>query len=317
MIVLTDSPSNASGEFTVNATVDIQVGINQPPQISDISLEISSGQVFPFTENIFLEVYTDPDNFPEETGFSAILITSLPANGQLTFNGDTINEDQLGTGFLIVREDIPNLSYQNLSNDIDADQFSWNAIDGGKLAQEEATIFFAVKLLSITLATDVEEVCLGESATLTTTIDGGTAPFTYLWSCDQANCGISDNTESILVNPTETANYQVIVTDANGIKVTASVPVNVVDCSLVIPTGFTPNGDNINDTWELQNINTFEQRLVEVYNRHGHRIFSSDTYSSAWDGTYNGDRLPSGTYYYRIELDAGSQSYQGKVTILQ
>ncbi|WKN43607.1 PKD domain-containing protein [Tunicatimonas pelagia] len=318
VIALTDSPSNLSGSFTVNGTINIRVGVNQPPQVSNISLEINSGQSFPFTESIFLEAYTDVDDFPGEGGFTTIRITALPESGQLVFNNEVITEEQVvGEGLLITRADIPQLSYQISSNEVASDQFVWNATDGSKFAQEAATVSFTIKLLSVTLSTEAEEVCLGESVTLTAVADGGTAPFTYQWNCDQTNCGLGDATESAVVNPVETANYQVTITDANGIQASATVPVNVVDCSLVIPTGFTPNGDNINDTWELQNINTFEEKLVEVYDRHGHQVFFSDTYNAAWDGTYNGEKLPSGTYYYRIELEAGSQSHQGKVTILQ
>ena len=317
-ISLSDAPSNESGSFITQATVDIQIGINQPPQVSDIALEVNSGQVVNFTEGTFSDAYTDPDSSPEEDGLTAIIVTSLPENGQLIYNGEVVTEEQITEeGLLISREDIPNLSYQILSNEVEADSFTWSATDGDKAAEENANVSIAIKLLSLSLATENDEICLGESTTLTVTAEGGTAPLSYQWSCDQANCGISDNSESILVNPDQMATYQVVVTDANGIQVQAAVPVNVVDCNVVIPTGFTPNGDNINDTWELQNINTFEERLVEVYNRYGHRVFFSDTYSSAWDGTYNGDVLPPGTYYYRIELDAGSQSYQGQVTILK
>ncbi|MEM8965621.1 MAG: gliding motility-associated C-terminal domain-containing protein, partial [Bacteroidota bacterium] len=318
VIALTDSPANPEGSFSTEATIDIRIGINQSPQLSEITIEVNSGQSFVFAESTFLDAYTDPDNFPTVDGFSGILISSLPESGQLSLNGEVLTEEQLGAeGLLVSPEEISMLSYQITSNEVTSDQFSWNATDGGKFADEDALVVFTIQLLSVSLETDAEEVCLDDSATLNATITGGTAPFTYDWGCDQTNCNISGATETVTANPDASTNYELVVTDANGIQASTTVLVNAIDCQLVIPSGFTPNGDNINDTWELQNINTFEQKLVEVYDRYGHRVFFSDNYNSAWDGSYEGDQLPVGTYYYRIELDEGSQSYKGKVTILQ
>ncbi|MEM9831466.1 MAG: PKD domain-containing protein [Bacteroidota bacterium] len=317
-ITLTDAPSNSTGSISAEATVNIRIGTNEAPQLSDVSIDISSGQVFAFAESTFLEAYTDPDNFPTADGFSGILITSLPENGELLLNGEVLTVERLGEeGILLSPADIAGLSYRMTSNEATSDQFGWNATDGGKFADEGALVQITIQLLSISLETDIGEVCQGEPATLTATVAGGTAPFNYGWSCDQATCNISGNTETVTVNPEIITNYQLVVTDANGIQASTAILVNVINCQLVIPSGFTPNGDNVNDTWELQNINTFEQKLVEVYDRYGHRVFFSDNYNQAWDGSYRGDLLPTGTYYYRIELEEGSQSYQGKVTILQ
>ncbi|MEM6842060.1 MAG: PKD domain-containing protein [Bacteroidota bacterium] len=317
-INLTDAPSNSTGSLSAEATVNIRIGTNEAPQLSDVSIDISSGQVFAFAESTFLEAYTDPDNFPTADGFSGILITSLPENGELLLNGEVLTVERIGEeGILLSPANIAGLSYRMTSNEATSDQFGWNATDGGKFADEGALVQITIQLLSISLETDIGEVCQGEPATLTATVAGGTAPFNYGWSCDQATCNISGNTETVTVNPEIITNYQLVVTDANGIQASTAILVNVINCQLVIPSGFTPNGDNVNDTWELQNINTFEQKLVEVYDRYGHRVFFSDNYNQAWDGSYRGDLLPTGTYYYRIELEEGSQSYQGKVTILQ
>ncbi|WCT12214.1 gliding motility-associated C-terminal domain-containing protein [Mucilaginibacter jinjuensis] len=71
---------------------------------------------------------------------------------------------------------------------------------------------------------------------------------------------------------------------------------------LTIPNTFTPNGDGINDKWEIKNLITYPNALLSVYNRNGQQVFQNKGGSTAWDGTYNGSPLPVGTYYYIIDL---------------
>ncbi|WCT12215.1 gliding motility-associated C-terminal domain-containing protein [Mucilaginibacter jinjuensis] len=85
---------------------------------------------------------------------------------------------------------------------------------------------------------------------------------------------------------------------------TSSVFVRVYQL-LGIPNTFTPNGDGVNDKWEIKNISTYPNALVSIYNRNGQQVFQSRGYATAWDGTYNGSPLPTGTYYYVIDLQDG------------
>ena len=75
----------------------------------------------------------------------------------------------------------------------------------------------------------------------------------------------------------------------------------------------TPNGDGINDTWEVNNIQSFPGTIVKVYNRWGNEVFSSNNYNNDWAGTGpGGDTLPSGSYYYQIdEGGTGTTIIQG------
>ena len=87
-----------------------------------------------------------------------------------------------------------------------------------------------------------------------------------------------------------------------------------------IPTAFTPNGDNANDTWHLQvsNQDAMDQAVVKVYNKRGLLLYESDGFEQDWDGTFNGELLPVDTYYYTIvvKLPYVRQTYNGVVTIL-
>lgn len=64
----------------------------------------------------------------------------------------------------------------------------------------------------------------------------------------------------------------------------------------------TPNGDGVNDTWTIININRFPGTVVRVYNRWGNEVFTTNSYSNDWAGTNkNGKTLPAGSYYYQLD----------------
>jgi gliding motility-associated-like protein len=76
--------------------------------------------------------------------------------------------------------------------------------------------------------------------------------------------------------------------------------------SLLIPNAFSPNGDGINDKYEIEGIENFNARLI-IFNPWGDMVFSMDSYDNSWDGSYNksslkaklnNEKLPSGTYFY-------------------
>jgi gliding motility-associated-like protein len=86
---------------------------------------------------------------------------------------------------------------------------------------------------------------------------------------------------------------------------------------LDIPSGFTPNGDFENDTWNILNIEWYPDCVIEVFSQNGNRVFRSIGYDFEWDGTFNGQPLPAGVYYYTIDLKRYSARYNGSVTILR
>ena len=94
-------------------------------------------------------------------------------------------------------------------------------------------------------------------------------------------------------------------------------------CDLIevnVSQAITPNGDGINDTWIIYNIENHPNNIVKIYNRWGNEIFSKKGYQNDWDGTYKGNSskvLPgSSSYYYFIDLDGdGSVEQKGLIYI--
>lgn len=94
---------------------------------------------------------------------------------------------------------------------------------------------------------------------------------------------------------------------------TLTVSPSIVD----IPNGFTPNNDGINDTWNIQYLDTYPNCSVDIFNRYGTKVYASIGYPAPWNGRYKGANLPAGTYYYIINLHNGSPVLSGSVTILR
>ncbi|MFM7104980.1 MAG: gliding motility-associated C-terminal domain-containing protein, partial [Flavobacteriales bacterium] len=69
-------------------------------------------------------------------------------------------------------------------------------------------------------------------------------------------------------------------------------------------SAFSPNHDGVNETWKIKKIEVFPNCQVEVFDRWGQNIFKSIGYEKPWDGTNNGKPLPTGAYYYVIELNS-------------
>ncbi len=78
---------------------------------------------------------------------------------------------------------------------------------------------------------------------------------------------------------------------------------------------FTPNGDGMNDGWVIPGIDNYPNNTVKVYNRWGHVVYETKSYSNNWEGFYkdNREKLPSGSYLYVIDLGDGSAPIQGWV----
>ena len=86
-----------------------------------------------------------------------------------------------------------------------------------------------------------------------------------------------------------------------------------------ISEAITPNGDGINDTWMIYNIENHPKNVIYVYNRWGDLVFNARGYRNEWDGHYKNraQSLPDGgSYYYQIDLDGnGSIDYDGWIYI--
>ncbi|WP_107829102.1 gliding motility-associated C-terminal domain-containing protein [Mucilaginibacter yixingensis] len=87
--------------------------------------------------------------------------------------------------------------------------------------------------------------------------------------------------------------------------------------ALTIANAFTPNGDGVNDTWAIKGAEAYPNGTVQVFTRGGDKIFESKGYAHPFDGSYNGQPLPSGTYYYIINFNTSCGLLSGSLTIIR
>lgn len=152
-----------------------------------------------------------------------------------------------------------------------------------------------------------DEIDAGETVQLT-----GSGGAHYSWS---PAIGLSDSkASSPVATPDETTRYTLTVKNEEGCEDTTSVVVTVRQL-LEIPNAFSPNGDGVNDTWEIKNIEYFPDAKVEVYNRWGSLVFEKVSYRNEWHGTYRGARLPVSTYFYVITIP-GKNKFTGYLNIV-
>ncbi|MCD6068475.1 MAG: domain containing protein [Bacteroidetes bacterium] len=142
-------------------------------------------------------------------------------------------------------------------------------------------------------------------------IDSSSFASNYSWS-------FGNGSTSTDMNPTytyfENGTYQIVhvVKDSIGCSDTAKATLIISsvsnEISTLIPNAISPNGDGKNDVWKLPFLNLlYPAATVEIYNRWGQKIFESAGYESPWDGTYRGELLPMGNYYYILDLKDESQ----------
>ena len=159
-----------------------------------------------------------------------------------------------------------------------------------------------------------EDLNLLEGDTKVLPAEASGEALTYKW--EPATGLDNPNTLNPACTAIESINYKLTVTTAAGCTAQDNVFVYVLKKPVIV-NAFTPNGDGINDTWEIKYLNTYPANTVDIYNRQGEKVYSSVGYAVPWDGKYKGQVLPTGTYYYIINPKNGRKPISGSVTIIK
>ncbi len=95
---------------------------------------------------------------------------------------------------------------------------------------------------------------------------------------------------------------------------TATVQVFVRCQDLIFYTGFSPNGDGINETFVIIGLEQYPDNRLRVFNRWGEQVYYKVDYKNDWDGTWEGEGLPDGTYFY-VFVSGRGKRFSGYVQI--
>ena len=146
------------------------------------------------------------------------------------------------------------------------------------------------------------------------TVNNGVSPLSYSWS----NFALTQD-----INNINSGIYIVTITDADSCFVTDTFNIDIPFLPLEIPNAITPNNDNINDDFEIKNIDQYTKVSLEIFNRWGDRIFlfsgngalyADRTYR--WNGRYKGKDLPMGGYVFILKIN-GVDPINGVVSIVR
>jgi gliding motility-associated-like protein len=165
--------------------------------------------------------------------------------------------------------------------------------------------------ISIAQIDSVGSECGEANGSLSVLASGGVGNFTYSWS--------SGNTGAT-ANNIDAGTFTVTATDGNGCPASESFELGCTPLiPLVIPEFLSPNGDNQNELWLLQNTAQYPNIKVTVYNRWGNVVFEAEPYNNDWNGHLKGTNpnpLPAATYFYVVDTNKKSQDpYQGYIEI--
>jgi gliding motility-associated-like protein len=147
------------------------------------------------------------------------------------------------------------------------------------------------------------------------TLEKYTSAGTLLASIDVTETNYTDESEDLNVQI-----YMYVVKaipNSAGVAMSISNTLTIIkDPNLFYPAAFTPNGDNLNDLFNVygQYITSFE---MDIYNRWGELMFTTSQLDIGWDGTFKGNAMPEGTYTFVANIkDLAGRTFKKSGTVL-
>lgn len=313
-----DITSATCSHFTYDGAVALTVTGGRPPYSYQWSNDSTNEDLAGLEEGIFSVTITDTSNCQFMDTYTVPAITPLVAdagNDTTVCGGAEVTlKGSGGTLFLWWPED--GLSNPAIANPVATVTESVTYVltttePGGCISKDTITLSVHADL-GIYAGQDTT---LAEGQSLTLHASGG--PFaSYHWLPEEGLDNPTSQSPSLMVSQDIT--YVVTGATTEGCQESDSIMVTVAS-GLVIYSGFTPNDDGRNDLWDIDFVAYYPNIVVMVYDRWGRQVFYSEGYSSEkrWDGRFNGEKLPIGTYYYVVDLKDGSKPLKGPVTIVR
>ena len=143
--------------------------------------------------------------------------------------------------------------------------------------------------------------CVGNQYILTSTaVDSDLTGAVYSWTVKSGAGTIVGSASDATVTVEGAATYTLTVT-VGGCSTAQDFVADNTSC--MIQRGISPNGDGLNDYFDLEGQGVSE---LEIFNRYGTKVYNQNNYSNQWVGQSNkGDELPDGVYYYVIKRTSG------------
>lgn len=148
----------------------------------------------------------------------------------------------------------------------------------------------------------LENLCINDRMMVTASHLGQTLDNTNLIFAWIGPDGFSSSENPIDITGLEKGIYTLTITNEFGCSAEEFIDITKTICT--IPKGLSPNGDGLNDTFDLTDLG--DNLKVKIYNRYGMVVYEMNGYANQWRGQdKKGNLLPSATYYYYVEFDNG------------
>jgi len=155
-----------------------------------------------------------------------------------------------------------------------------------------------------------KKILAGQSVALNGKASGDGA-LTYAW---KPTTYLDDPSKlNPIATPPTDITYTLTVTSACN-ETTDEVFVKVYP-KIAIPNAFSPNGDGINDTWNVSAAIAFTNPQLKIFNRNGQILYQSKGAFKPWDGKFNGHELPVAAYYYTLFLNEDFKPFTGWILL--
>lgn len=148
------------------------------------------------------------------------------------------------------------------------------------------------------------------------------------WTIPNLNSG-QTATLQITVKVLSSGNYMNMVTIASSNPTDSDVGNNTAFATiepicLVVYNEFSPNNDGDNDLFRIDCIENYPNNTLQIHNRYGVEVYKTRAYHNTWDGTANvnspinqDNKLPTGTYYYILDLGDGTGTKNGWIYLIR
>jgi gliding motility-associated-like protein len=292
-------------QFTWNTT---------PVQTGPVAFDLKAGNYIVMVTDSLNDTLYIPVTISSPTALTATAVTKDPScfgkfdgNIAVTVNGGTSPYTYFWS----------NGSIFNPLTNLSAGNFTLTITDTNGCKLNKNYTLKEPNPISLVLDSINDAVCKTTSdGSISLSLVGGTAPFNYFWNTGETTLDIANKIHG---------EYSIVVTDKNNCGVTGKYTINYkkdnCEQDVFMPQGFSPDGDGINDGYTIDGIEKFPNNHLRIYNRWGTLVFEEKGYKNTWKGTFekgigaNEETLPTGTYFYVLELEPGKPAISGYLYI--
>jgi gliding motility-associated-like protein len=302
-----------SDDFTITIN---DVVVNNPPTVANAIADKAEDEGFTSNTVDLANVFADADS--DALTFPAISSAEGEATVAVSVRTLTYSEVSVGTTTITVTANDDNGGTITDDFTLTINAVAVNNAPTVANAITDQTAIEGFRLLTIDLInvfTDVDE-----DALLFTAVSSNTSI---------ASVNVSGFNLDISEEATGTVTITVTADDGRGGIATDEFSLSILEAAVPqeaeIPQGFSPNGDGVNDMWQVPNIENFPNNTVTIFDRQGNKVYQARGYNNA-DVSFEGlassgainksQGLADGVYYYIIDLGNG-ESRKGHIIIKQ